>query len=253
MTAARVLVVNADDFGLTSGVNEGVARAHEHGIVTAASLMVRTPAAEDAAAYARRRPELSVGLHLDLGEWECVDHEWRARYQVVDTGDAAAVEAEVDRQLQAFERLLGRAPTHLDSHQHVHRAERVRSALARAGARLRVPVRDVTPEIRYSGEFYGQDGRGYPVPQAITTEALIEVLERLPGGVTELGCHPGLGELDNVYAAEREREVRTLGDPAARDTLARLGIRLSSFADVRTDSATATGRTQPPGAASTAG
>ena len=228
----RVLVVNADDFGLSNGVNEGIARAHEDGIVTAATLMVRGRAAEAAARYARRAPELSVGLHLDLAEWEFTEGEWRARYQVVAADDADAVDAEVDRQLAAFERLVGRPPTHLDSHQHVHREEPIRSALARRGERLGVPVRDVTPGVTYSGAFYGQDGKGYPVPEAITVAALIGVLEDLDDGVTELGCHPGLGPLDNVYASERETEVRTLCDPEVARAVERLGVRLCSFADV---------------------
>ena len=49
----RALIVNADDFGLSPGVNAGVARTHEQGILTSASLMVRQPAADEAAAYAR--------------------------------------------------------------------------------------------------------------------------------------------------------------------------------------------------------
>src|SRR3712207_8784245 len=54
------------DFGLTDGVNRGIIEAHERGIVTSASLMVRYPAAKDAADYARSNPALSVGLHVDL-------------------------------------------------------------------------------------------------------------------------------------------------------------------------------------------
>ena len=63
---ARYLIVNADDFGQSTGINKGVIQAHEEGIVTSASLMVRWPAAPEAAAYARNRPGLSVGLHVDL-------------------------------------------------------------------------------------------------------------------------------------------------------------------------------------------
>lgn len=150
MTTERSLIVNADDFGQSPGVNRGVIRAHEHGIVTSATLMVRWPAAEQAAAYAREHPALSVGLHLDLGEWAYGAGQWRARYEVVDTGDPVAVQAEVRRQLDAFCALLGRDPTHLDSHQHVHRQEPVRSSLERAGEELGVPVRDVAGGIRYS-------------------------------------------------------------------------------------------------------
>ncbi len=65
----RRLIVNADDFGQHACVNDGIIAAHEHGIVTSASLMVHGSAAQDAAAYARGRPALDLGLHVDLGEW----------------------------------------------------------------------------------------------------------------------------------------------------------------------------------------
>src|SRR4051812_5062264 len=117
MPSQRYLIVNADDFGLSPGVNRGIITAHEHGIVTSASLMVRWPGAVEAAAYAKTRPELGVGLHIDLGEWAYRDGEWIALYQVVPLADHEAVFAEVERQLTCFRGLLGREPTHLDSHQ----------------------------------------------------------------------------------------------------------------------------------------
>lgn len=229
----RFLIVNADDFGQSPGVNRGVQRAYEDGVVTSATLMVRWHAAEEAGAYAREHPDLSVGLHLDLGEWEYADSDWRARYEVVDTGDAGAVEAEVEGQIDAFRRIVGRAPTHLDSHQHVHRHEPVRSALRRAGERLGVPVRHMAGDIRYRGDFYGQDGRGWPVPDAITVDALLGLLRALPAGVTELGCHPGeLDELASTYRTERPIEVATLCDRRVVTAIDDLGIRLCSFLDV---------------------
>ena len=93
----RRLIVNADDFGLTPGVNRGILHAHSHGIVTSTSLMVHRQAAPEAAAAARQHPELGLGLHLDLGEWEKRNGHWHAAYEVVDTRDAAAVAAEVER------------------------------------------------------------------------------------------------------------------------------------------------------------
>src|SRR5438552_1298467 len=83
MPAQRYLIVNADDFGLSVGVNRGIIRAHEEGIVTSASLMVRWPAAAEAAAYARTAARLGVGLHVDLAEWVYQAQEWVLRYQVV--------------------------------------------------------------------------------------------------------------------------------------------------------------------------
>jgi hopanoid biosynthesis associated protein HpnK len=66
MSAARRLIVNADDFGRSSSINAAVIRAHRDGILTTASLMVNEPAFEDAVALARKDPHLGVGLHLTL-------------------------------------------------------------------------------------------------------------------------------------------------------------------------------------------
>ena len=60
-----LLIVNADDFGCSRGVNRGIIEAHEHGIVTSASLMVNRPAASEAAEYGREHPELGV-LHNNM-------------------------------------------------------------------------------------------------------------------------------------------------------------------------------------------
>jgi chitin disaccharide deacetylase len=228
----RVLIVNADDFGRSPGINEGVIRAHEHGVVTSTTLMVRWPSALEAAAHARRS-SLSVGLHLDLGEWEYRDGEWHPCYQVLATEAGESVAQEVSRQLEQFERLVRRPPTHLDSHQHVHRDEPTRTALLQAGDRLGIPVRWFTSGIAYSGAFYGQDAKGTPLPDTITTEALVKVIEALPPGVTELGCHPA-AELDHdsAYGEERIREVETLCDPRVRAAIARCGVDLRSFADL---------------------
>lgn len=79
----RSLIVNADDFGRSHGINEGVAVAHSRGIVTSASLMVRWPAAVEATEIGRSMPALSVGLHLDLSEWEYDQDRWLPIYEVV--------------------------------------------------------------------------------------------------------------------------------------------------------------------------
>ena len=86
----RQLIVNADDFGQSRGVNRGIITAHRDGIVTSASLMVRWPAVADAAAYARRHSNLSVGLHIDLGEQIMRGGEWVPLYSVVPVQNESA-------------------------------------------------------------------------------------------------------------------------------------------------------------------
>jgi predicted glycoside hydrolase/deacetylase ChbG (UPF0249 family) len=233
VTSERCLIVNADDFGQSLGINRGICRAHEQGIVTSASLMVRWSAAAEAAAYAVRHPELSVGLHLDLAEWVCREGTWVAVYEVVPADDAAAVAREVDRQLDGFRRLVGRDPSHLDSHQHVHRGEPARSMLAALARTLAIPLRHCTPTVRYCGEFYGQCADGATLPEAITVTGLLQLLARLPAGVTELACHPAESvDFTSMYATERTTELHSLCDPRVRIALAEQGIRLLSFRDI---------------------
>ena len=224
----RVLIVNADDFGLTEGVNEGIAISHEQGIVTSTSLMVRRPAAASAAAYARGHTELSVGLHVDLGEWVFRDGEWRATSVVDGPADEA-----IDQQLAIFRELIGREPSHLDSHQHVHRDEPVASALAYRARLLAIPVRGSDPGVRHCGDFYGQTAKGDPLPDQITVDRLIKILESLPEGVTELGCHPGVRTAALGYGVEREREVSVLCDGRVRAAISKYEIDLTSFAFLR--------------------
>ncbi len=229
----RYLIVNADDLGLSDGVNRGIIEAVEHGIVTSASLMVRQPAAAAAAAYDWNSAGVSIGLHLDLGEWVLRNDEWVPLYSVVSTDDARSVKRETERQLSEFRRLLGRDPTHLDSHQHVHRQEPVRSLLVDLGAELCIPVRDCTAGVTYCGDFYGQGAAGEPLHELLTVENLSQILASLPERLTELGCHPGYGKgLATPYCDERALEVAALCAPEIRRELERYAIELRSFEQI---------------------
>jgi predicted glycoside hydrolase/deacetylase ChbG (UPF0249 family) len=227
----RFLVVNADDLGLSASVNAGIFRAHTDGIVTSASLMVRQGAAPAAAEASASRPELAIGLHLDLGEWIYERGEWIQAYLHCDTDDRDAVEAECRAQLERFRALLGRDPTHLDSHQHVHEPEPVAGVAEALAAELGVPLRNRA--IRYEGGFYGQGGKGEPFPEGVTPQRLAEMIRGLPPGWTEIGCHPAAGPVPtSSYDAERQVELRTLCDPSVEDLLDANDVQLRSFAQV---------------------
>ncbi|MEO5575417.1 MAG: ChbG/HpnK family deacetylase [Gaiellaceae bacterium] len=226
----RTLIVNADDLGLADGVNAGVLRAHREGIVTSASLMVRQPAARAAAAAASACPDLSVGLHFDLGEWERRDGDWRPRYLWAEDTDAEAIAAELEWQLRAFRKLVGRDPTHLDSHQHVHRDEPARELLVRLANALGIPLRHHSA-ARYYGGFYGQDREGAPLRAAIAPAALEAFITSLPSGTTELCCHPAERvEPTWAYGIERTIELESLCCPGIRAAVSEAGVQLRSFA-----------------------
>jgi chitin disaccharide deacetylase len=230
----RFLIVNADDFGLTNGVNRGIIESHERGIVTGASLMVRFPAAEGAAEYARSHPKLSVGLHIDIGEWRCRNGTWERVYQVIDPQDAAAAETEFYRQLRRFEALVGRPPTHLDSHQHAHRSEPLRTLMIKEAEELKIPLRGYTKSIEFRGEFYGQTDEGEAFPEGVSSARLVSLIEAVPCGWTELTCHPGYAhKLESVYSGLREDELRVLCSAEVREALDRSGVQLRSFVDFR--------------------
>lgn len=228
---ARYLIVNADDFGASRGVNRGIVESHESGIVTSASLMVERPAAEEAARYARGGSELGVGLHFELEEKPRLRVPGRrSRRTKLPAEDEMRKRARA--QLDRFRELVGGEPSHLDSHHHVHRREPARSVLVELAEETGVPLRELDPRIRFCGDFYGQlEGR--PWPEGILPETLVELVESLPAGITELGCHPGYADdLDTWYRKERAQEIVALCDPSVREAIDRLGIELVTFRDV---------------------
>ena len=230
MDATRYLIVNADDFGQSPGVNRGIIEAHEHGIVTSASLMVRWPAAEAAATYGREHPSLSLGLHVDFGEWAYRDGSWVSLYEVISLDDPKAIRREAANQLATFRRLVGENPTHIDSHQHVHLREAIHPILLDTARALSVPLRHFSSEVRYCGIFYGQTAEGDPFPDTISVDWLLKTLATLPPGLTELSCHPGEGnDLHTMYRDERAQELTVLCDPRIRAALISMAIELRSF------------------------
>jgi predicted glycoside hydrolase/deacetylase ChbG (UPF0249 family) len=226
------LIVNADDFGFSAGVNAGIAQTHRDGIVSSASLMVRQTAAQAAADLSRELPSLGVGLHLDLGEWSYRDGEWYPLSEFLDLNDAGVVKVELRTQLDRFRALIGRDPTHLDSHQHVHLHSPVREIAAEIAAELDIPLRRYHPAVQYCGEFYGQTRDGQSRPEAILPERLVEIIDTLPEGVTELACHPGLdSHLPTMYCHERRQEVESLCAASVKLAVERSAT-LISFADL---------------------
>ena len=133
----RNIIINADDFGLSPGVNQGIAQAHNQGILTSTSIMTNMPAAENAVEIAKKTPSLAVGLHLNLTTGKPISRDKITRPLIDNNGrfchspsklclmtlispavrNAVRAEAQaqlcwlVDHDIQ---------PTHIDSHGHIH-------------------------------------------------------------------------------------------------------------------------------------
>ena len=241
----KLLIVNADDLGLSLGVNLGIEKAHRQGIVTSASLMANLPEAPGAAAIARENPGLGVGLHLNLTAGrpltDCPALTWtdgsflpllRVLLRVA-ISPTARRQAWAEMEAQAEEaRSLGLALDHLDGHHHVHLFRLLRRRAVSLASDLGVPMR--LPAERLSAGEWLQDResglasfvagrlrrkRNLP-PSADHTlglrlhragfdgDTLTRVLTTIPEGVTELICHPGRAddELKQLSRYVRGRE-----------------------------------------------
>jgi predicted glycoside hydrolase/deacetylase ChbG (UPF0249 family) len=213
----KYLVVNADDFGACSGVNQGIIEAHRRGIVTSTSLMVERDGTEQAVVLAAGCPELGVGLHAT----------------VEAATSPLACQAVLEAQLHRFEELVGRSPSHLDSHHHVHAAPDLLPIFRRVSQGRGIPLRAYSP-VHWCRRFYGQWG-GQTHLEAVSVGSLLSILESdLIEGVTEVSCHPGLPDpaLGSSYAIEREHELETLCDANVRRYLDRTGVTLIHFGHV---------------------
>jgi len=219
------LIVNGDDFGASRGINRGIVRAHRDGILTSTSLMVDMPASEAAAELGRTCPGLSVGLHAAFTD--------ESERPVIDYQDAGACRAHLARQFARFRELVGRAPTHLDSHHNAHRDPRLLPHFLELSRRHGLPLREHSP-VRYFSQFYGQwDGQTHL--EQVSVENLLHMLAvEASAGMTELSCHPGYvdPEFSSLYSVEREAELRTLCHPGVRRFLDERDIRLIGFGDL---------------------
>jgi predicted glycoside hydrolase/deacetylase ChbG (UPF0249 family) len=223
------LIINADDFGASVGVNRGIVDCHVDGVVTSTSLMVTGRAVDEAVAMGRDHPALSLGLHWDV---------WGEDEREFDLEDAHAVRDEFHRQLDRFVSLVGRLPSHVDSHRHAHREARVMPLFQELVEPLGVPLRG-DGRVRFVGGFYAQWEWKVTNLEYVSVGFLEAMLrDEVSEGWTELSCHPGYVSSDYsaVYFTERETEVRTLTDVRVRQAIEGLGIRLASYHDFQSGS-----------------
>ena len=249
---SRRLIVNADDLGRSRGVNRGVLLAHKNGIVTSTTLMANAEAAEDAAWLARDQKQLGVGVHLVLTHAKPLSPPRAVPSLVREDGSfpprphlvrgklrGEEVLAEFRRQIDHATKLLGRPPTHLDTHHFVQDEPEVLWAFTTVAKERALPVRNQSRAqrdgLRKSGlrtpdqfvrDFYGAE--------AIRPAALLALLRRIGDGTNELMCHPAeIDEslLSSSYARERAAELKTLTAPEIVAT-ARERFELITFAQL---------------------
>jgi len=251
---ARRLIVNADDFGRSIGIDRGTVRAHREGIVTSATLMANVPGAERAAKAARATPSLDVGVHLVLTYARPLSDPRTISTLVREDGsfpgprELVAREIDRDEALREYRAqyarardLIGREPTHVDTHHWVHDHPALSWAVRELARETGAAARTHDPRQR---DDYRAQGvrtpdhfvRAFQHPGHIDVASLLAIIEALPDGVTELMCHPGEADPELVatsaYARERPIELATLTDKRVRAALERERIALTTFAEL---------------------
>ncbi|HVR46630.1 MAG TPA: hopanoid biosynthesis-associated protein HpnK [Candidatus Binatia bacterium] len=268
------LVLNADDFGAAPEVNEAVERAHRDGVLRSASLMVGAPAAADAIERARRMPGLAVGLHIVLVNGrpvlppECVPDlvDERGEFLVdlvragfrffLRPGIRAQLAAEVRAQFERFAR-AELALDHVDAQSHMHVHPTVFGLIMRIGREygmqaIRIPreplgtTRSIGPWLwlmrtraRRAGIACNDYAFGVTEAGTLTEQRVLELIEALPDGVTEIFFHPATGAFSGAdRGTERyawEGELGALTSPLVRDAIARNGIVSTTYGEIASD------------------
>lgn len=263
-------MVNADDFGYTRDVNEGIIAAHRGGILTATTLMANGRAFDHAVELAKQNPGLDVGCHLVLvGGQSLIDgREYPHSVRQLIAEIAAGKWKPFDELRAQVERVLaaGLAPTHLDTHKHTHLLPSVLDAVARVGEEYRILWVRRPFDFPLSGgpsslarrlisrafgflrprfhEVLTRHGRrttdhfaGFELTGEFRTEDLLRLIEHLPEGSTEFMCHPGycrdeLQRAPTRLKESRELELAALTDSRVRDALAAHRVELTRYRDL---------------------
>ena len=260
----RKLVVNADDFGFTRDVNQGIVEAHLNGILTAATIMSVGAAFDDAVRLARQHPTLDIGVHLVLVGQPPFPMTVAQLIRAVASGRIRIhdeLSAQVRRVLDA-----GLQPSHLDTHKHTHLLPPVLDAVARISEEFKIPwVRrpfDFPLEpggvswkkravSRTFGVVRGRFERvltrhgcrstdhfaGFQITGKFNAADVAALIRSLPEGSTEFMCHPGIctAELRAAHTRlkeSRQEELRALTAPEVRDALRESGVELVTYREL---------------------
>lgn len=248
---SRLLIVNADDFGLCKAQTYGIIDAFTHGVVTSTTALVNAAGSEHAASLSAAHPGLAVGLHfvLTLGrpltaipglvgdDGELNKGFWHKAKGTLPLDEIAQ---ELNGQFDRFIQLFGRQPSHIDSHHHVHMHPALFPLVAaftrEKGVGLRIDRMARPPEENparstqgFDSSFYGND---------ITETRFLQTLDRAvqrDEQSLEVMCHPAF--VDNIllssnYCYPRLAELTVLTAPSLKAAIAERGFRLGSYRDL---------------------
>lgn len=266
---SKRLIVNADDYGRSPEISEGIRLAHKYGVVTSTTCMMNIPStAEDVRLAVKETPDLGLGVHLVLTMGKpllpheavksCTDakgkfFKYKPFLENLPNLKVEEVKAEWHTQIEVFIQAAGKKPDHLDSHHHssYFSPELFRAMLELAkeyDCPIRFPFSDgeygeIEPTRPHVPALLDEFSPRHPdlfisdfYDEQATMGVLMGIIENLGEGTTEVMCHPGFVPdsfvSESVYNKQRQRELGIFLDPALRNAIGSKDIELISFADL---------------------
>ncbi|CNL06437.1 chitin disaccharide deacetylase [Yersinia proxima] len=250
----KLLIVNADDFGLCKGQSYGIIEAFRHGIVSSTTAMMNCADIYHAAELSKQHPALPVGMHFvltygrpltampslvdasgELGKWL-----W-ARAEAGEL-NLDEITQELTAQFNKFVAVFGRPPTHIDSHHHVHMLPQIYPLIESFAQEKSLPLRIDRHEAQQQGMvlnnprstewfdagFYGEN---------LTEQSFLQLLATADqNGINtiEVMCHPAFIDkilMTSGYCYPRLTELEVLTSPTLKQSIEQLGYRLGSYLD----------------------
>lgn len=235
------LIVNADDFGLSRGVNFAIVDAMQYGIVRSTTLMASGFAFDHAVELGNSNPELGIGIHLTLtwgypllpGHKTLVDEQGRFhKLAYVEENAGNFDPEEIEKEFSAqIERVLesGIDPTHLDSHHHVHMLKENKKIIKKIAHKYKLPYRGLGV---FTADFYGNE---------LTAVRLKEIMNTHTGeDVVEIMTHPGYIDAvlyrESSYNLPRVQEYDILTSQEILDFIKENKIDLINYGDLGKES-----------------
>lgn len=229
------LIVNADDFGYSRGVNYGIIDAHKYGIVNSTTMMMNMPGVKHAVELAKVHPTLQLGIHLVLTCGKpllsdvpsIIDEQGKFKRinDFIKDNNLSLLDLEREWTAQ-IDRFLdfGLTATHFDSHHHVHSIPEFLPVIQRLSRKYNLPVRRISEQHvvgvpsftdRFFHDFYG-DG--------VTDDYFVELSKRdVENQTIEVMCHPGYLDFEvlngSSYAADRVKETNILTSVTLPDNI----------------------------------
>jgi len=260
----KFLITNADDFGFTTDVNEGIVHAHRHGILTAATLMATGAAFDHAVILAHENPELDIGVHLVLLGSPGYPATVSGLIKAIGMRRIPIREKLVEQVRRVLE--AGLRPTHLDTHKHTHLLPQVLDAVARISEEFQIPwvrrpfdlpmsASGISWKTRLASKSFGfvrsrfhaklakhhcrttDHFAGFQLTGRYRAAELSKLIRGLPEGITEFMCHPGFCT-DELRGARtrlkesRRQELDALTSAEVRKAIAESGVKLVRYRDL---------------------